>query len=575
MGDGKTEPGDHKADLEQVAQQVGAVDATTAVSRILNGTFFGGVRFFGKTDFENHELNHMIDLVETANPDDLESAGKALWDARDSIKDAAEELSGHIDRVDWEGESGTAFRTWGNKLVTHTHGLAEFADAAGTQITAAGTGLASVRSAMPPRDTRDNPKAPDKIPTPARVDTNHEYVQAVKVEKDRQEAINQMNRLSSFYAVSEEALAAQEPPTFEPMPSVGVPKPEQPTYTPERPGGTHENGNLATVHKSSTDGQQHVTGVISDSRPVEVTPPLKDVDDVIGDPPRDVGTDIDSVDTLPQETTRPVTGTPPSVSGQHSATSGTVPPFTGTPVPPTFGGPVGRAPGPAGATGVRAPISAQGRPSPQGSTSGGRSGRGPMGPMGRAAATGQAGGRGTGAATGRSPMGRGVSGGTPRPAGGTAAGRAGGAGSTGAGRGNGVVGGKPAKSPASGATGSRVPRGTVVGAEGTASSRTPGGKIAQRGVIGAPNSTTGNRNGTARPSAGNPDGVVGTPNGRASAGKRGGGVSGDEAAGRGPAGSPRGAKRDDRQGARHSRRSAEGETPQPESERRNEPPVTD
>ena len=68
-------------------------------------------------------------------------------------------------------------------------------------------------------------KATD-LPAEKRVAGNAEYEAAVKVEKDRQEAINQMNRLSSFYAVSEQTLAAQEPPVFAVMPAVGVPRPE-------------------------------------------------------------------------------------------------------------------------------------------------------------------------------------------------------------------------------------------------------------------------------------------------------------------------------------------------------------
>lgn len=229
MGDEKNKP-DHKADLEHVNQQVGVIDATNAVSEMLSHTFLGGgVRFFGKTDFEGHELNTMVDMVESANPEHLETAGKALWDARDAINDAAEELSGHIGRVDWDGEAGSAFRTWGGNLVTHARDLATFAEVAGTQITAAATGLASVRKSMPPRDARLAPKTVADIPAPKRVEGNHEYAAAVKAEDHRQEAINQMNRLSSFYAVSEETLAAQQPPVFEPMPGVGVPKPSEGT----------------------------------------------------------------------------------------------------------------------------------------------------------------------------------------------------------------------------------------------------------------------------------------------------------------------------------------------------------
>ncbi|MCE0446097.1 hypothetical protein LT493_18255 [Streptomyces tricolor] len=82
----------------------------------------------------------MIDLVEETDPEDLESSGKALWDARDAIKKAADDLKDHMDKVPWVGTSGDAFREWGDNLVINTHHLSDFAGAAGDQITAAAVG---------------------------------------------------------------------------------------------------------------------------------------------------------------------------------------------------------------------------------------------------------------------------------------------------------------------------------------------------------------------------------------------------------------------------------------------------
>lgn len=60
---------------------------------------------------------------------------EALWKARDAIRRAAKELKDHLKGVDWQGESGTAFRAFGTGLVAHAEKLGDFADAAGTQIT--------------------------------------------------------------------------------------------------------------------------------------------------------------------------------------------------------------------------------------------------------------------------------------------------------------------------------------------------------------------------------------------------------------------------------------------------------
>ncbi|MFD5951553.1 hypothetical protein ACFWAZ_38120 [Streptomyces collinus] len=542
MSEEQEHPVPHQAEREQAAAQVGVIDMVSGATGVAQLLPFGWKvpRVFGKTNFEGHALNAMIDMVESAKPEDLELAGTALLNAQTAIEDAAEELEGHITRVDWEGESGEAFRKWGANLVIHARKLAAFADAAGTQITAAATGLASVRSAMPPRDTREDPKAVADIPTPKQIESNAEYAAAVKAEKDRQEAINQMNRLASFYAVSEEVMAGQEPPTFEPMPDVGVPKPDPNYRTPRDAGEVQSADGLAAVRESMVAGQDTPNRGTEHPRSGDTTPPLRKVDDSSISLDGDVGTRIDSVGTLPpQETTRPLTNAPHTVTGPSSS-GGVAPPFPSGPIPPAQSGLAGRASGFGGANGNRVPISAQGR---TGASSGTVGGRGTTGPMGQATTTGQSGARGGSA----SPMGRGVSGGMPRAVGGPAGDRAGGASATGAARGNGVVGGRPASGP-QGATGSKVPRGTVVGSGGNTGSRTPAGQIGQRGVIGAPNSTPGARPGrTARPAAGNADGIVGTPKGRAPAGNNGGPTGGVAGAPHGRTGNRRNTNRRDRE----------------------------
>ncbi|GAA4948029.1 hypothetical protein GCM10023238_12900 [Streptomyces heliomycini] len=133
----------HEADLERVSQQNFLTDFTRGVeerpafdplSRLMRTAVEStpvGQALQGRTNFENHSLNAMVDLVEQTDPEDLESSGKALWSARDAIKDAAKELDGHIERVHWVGESGEAFRTWGRSLVTDTYALSDFAGGGG------------------------------------------------------------------------------------------------------------------------------------------------------------------------------------------------------------------------------------------------------------------------------------------------------------------------------------------------------------------------------------------------------------------------------------------------------------
>ncbi|WP_222315969.1 WXG100 family type VII secretion target [Streptomyces cavourensis] len=464
-----------KQDEGRVKTQLVVTDATELGKKVLNLFAPGGVSTGGRTSFEGHDLNAIIDLVENSNPADLENAGEALWKARDAIRSAAKELGDHIDGVDWQGESGEAFRKWGKGLANHATKLSDFADAAGTQITVAGTGLASVRNSMPPRDRRMIQTDVDDILFPARTETNPVYAEAMAVEKNRQEAINQINRLASYYAVSEEVLAAQEPPRFDQRLGIDMPRPEGASSNPApsrlSSTGSEELSSSGTAPSAPARASGAEGGAVpSTNRPVP--------DHVLGSAPvldKSTSTEINSVmtPTAPQALTStspspPVTNTPGPVNAPTP------------PVPTSFGNPVqpgpSRATGPVGGTprAVNQVGANLGKPS---STGAGPTASGGTGtPVGRPSpmasgpsATGRFGGGAQPPMAGQS----GVVGGRPTAAhGGTAA-----PGSSRAGYGNGIVGGTPqrAVSGTSGTGGTRgVPRGTVIGAPGANGSTSRG-----------------------------------------------------------------------------------------------------
>ncbi|MGW0603608.1 hypothetical protein [Streptomyces sp. NPDC002640] len=464
-------------ELEQVQQNADVINIVNAIEQAFDGFLpGGGTRFLGRTSFEGHRLNDMIDMVEPTKPEQVEEVGTSLLKAGEAITAAAQLLGGDIDAVDWEGDSGDAFRTWSKNLVSKAEALATYSKAVGEQITLAGSGLASVRKSMPPRDTRDDPKSVSDIPPAKRVESNEEYAAALKAEQDRQEAINQMIRLSSFYAVSEESLAAQEPPTFEPMPNVDVPPPTNAGgYRDDPTGGGYAGpGNSPTIAPRTTQTEVDAVAGRVDGTAVGTAPAVL--------PGSNGSMQIDSVATAPppQETTRPVTAAPSPTTG---------PAATGTPVPPVMTNIGGR---PAGGTtgGVNArqiPVTAQGQV-PRGTTSGtspvGQAGgRGPMGPMGptgqQVSATGRTGA--TGAAGARSPMG--PMGPTGQP---TTTGRAAGAGARGV---TGPMGptGQPTASgrTGTGARGSVGPMGSM-GQGQAASGRQAGGRGAGPVIGGMP-----------------------------------------------------------------------------------------
>ncbi|WSQ12176.1 hypothetical protein OG604_32900 [Streptomyces sp. NBC_01231] len=515
----------HAQDVQRVSAENTFTDLTRTGEHLSQGGLFtrmvNGVvimiaeanphkgQVWEKTDFDqqNLTLNQMLDLVEGTDPEDLETSGKALWDARDAITEAADELDGRIDKLPWTGGSGDAFRKWGKSLVTSTRALSTFAGSAGDQITAAGMGLASVRGSMPSRDTRPDQRKPEHFTEAEKVANKDEYNAAVRVEKDRQEAINQMNRLASYYVVSEGQLKDATPPTFKAMPDVGVPKPHVYQVV-----GPSENSGPASVGSHHSTVEQATRVGSHDTSDTRV--PSKDVTGRVAHPDIPVGTNIDSVGTLPPSTTPPVTGHTPPALGTPGPGSGQPNLFEGGLGTPLTNRTQSRNLG--GSGGLRTPSSTQGRTGTSGlnNPSPGRSGgQGSTNQMGRATSTGQSAAKGLASGAKSSPMGgRGISGGTPR-SGSTATPRTASGPATGAGRSNGVVGGRPAAGDASAKGGSRIPRGTVVGGEGAANSRSVSGRPGQRGIFGTPEPTTrpGAGANNSRAGAGASEAVTGRP----------------------------------------------------------------
>ncbi|MEU6406880.1 hypothetical protein [Streptomyces sp. NPDC046985] len=535
---------DHKADLDRVSAQNGYTDLTRTAdhlpegggpfSRLVNGalravadqnphaaavrrsTDFGGTRL---------GLNQLLDLVEQTDPGDVESSGKALWDARNAIKAAAEELSGHIDRVHWVGESGDAFREWGASLVGKAHQLSDFAGGAGDQLSAAAVGLSSVRGAMPPRDTQTNRKRPHEFSAAEKTADKDGYAAAVRVEKDRQEAINQMNRLASYYAVSNEQLAAErsKAPRFDAMPDVGVPRPVQgkrdasqgpPEHgTSRADGGTAATGRHASIAPPPHAGaHDRVDGLVYAPHDSGHTAPHGSGHTAPHVVPADspVGTAVDSVGTLP---TSPTTATHTHVP--PTPVSGPADTFESGPMGPFANGAPGGGSGAAGR--FRTPGFGPGRtglsdPSEPGQ--GRTSFRGPVNQVGRSTSIGRS--LSNESTPSSSFAEREVTGGASRP-GGAAAPRGAARPTTGAGRSDGVVGGRPtAAGKQSARTGSRLPRGTVVGAE-EAESRPASGRPATRGVLGTPQSPQRPGGAASQRGVEEADGVTGRPTARTSA----------------------------------------------------------
>ncbi|NWF28835.1 hypothetical protein HW130_21660 [Streptomyces sp. PKU-EA00015] len=504
---------EQQADDASIQGKYAGIDFLARASDLVD--IFGpgmGYVALGETAFDGEALNHLIDLVQSANPADLEHAGEALEKATVAINSAAKDLNEFVKNTEWEGEGATAFQAYGSSVVGYAWGVAKVANAVGAQMKVASTGLASVRNAMPPRDNRAlaDQKRPEQFKAEEKRQDNPEYQKALQVEKDRQEAINQMNRLGSYYVVSQSTLASQkmpEPPTAY---KAAVPKPSGWKDPGADSGSTEPRGKLSqSVTERTGAGERGDSETVSRTGTLGTAQPVPD----------STSMEIDTVKTLPPTATppSPTTGTPPT-------TQAPVPPMTENFAPPLSRtsprfGPAGE-PRRTGPSGTRQPLERFGK---AGDPTTGRT-AGPAGknavPPGRAPAqaTGRANPTGRPPVVGTPPstMRQGIGGtkgqppvvGRPTGTGQPISGRNTGPAGTRGGRGDGIVGGKPQRATG-GTTGSRLPRGTVVGGENPAAGRSSAARPSQTGVVGAGTGDKTNRPvGRGTPSA---NGVVGTP----------------------------------------------------------------
>ncbi|MGA5871658.1 hypothetical protein [Streptomyces cinereoruber] len=537
--------------------------AFTNFAEFVNDVFPSGAQdrsVFGKSSFEGQRLNAMLDLLDSATPSDLEQAGEALEKATTALNEAAKDLNVFVHSVDWKGAAATEFQRYGSEVVSYAWGIGKVANAVGAQMKVASTGLASVRNARPPRDNRLVQKKPEDFTLPERTQDNKDYQKALQVEKDRQEAINQMHRLASFYAVSKNILSSQELPKPPKSYRAAVPMPRSIDEGVNAPGASRD-GSLSSGGSLSREAPGHIsagedrttqtaprTGHLLDgSEPIkEEQPGTKVRIDSVATPPAPTITTTAPTPTAPTNTPNPTgptmappiaLGTSPRPGGPRITGNPGVPPTTGRTAVGRSGGPgtspaVGRASGP---TGGSQALGRSGGPgtSPAVGRSGGPTGSSPAvgrsaGPMGGSQAVGRSGGPTNSSVMGRpsGPTGSPAAGRSGGPVGRAAgpqafgqssqAGRAGGPGQSATGRGavggrsTPIVGGTPQRTSAGG-PGSRIPRGTVVGGDAPAAGRTAAARPSQAGVVGA---NTGQ--GTARPTGrGTPstNGVVGSPRG--------------------------------------------------------------
>ncbi|MFD5509572.1 WXG100 family type VII secretion target [Streptomyces sp. NPDC127051] len=260
------------------------------------------------------------------DPTAVKDRADRLQKASEDIAKIAEKLKNH--RVTgWEGEAATAFQEWVGRAGNATLRLSEYSATGAKWMGDTVQKMIEARD-MPAYDTKaaENLEAARK----AHNDPDAQQIatqERTKLDADHRESIRLMNNLAQSYELSYGEINKAEIPTFPPPPERFVPRARDDSEDMAR-GGSSGSGTYATSGPSGPGGSrtENEPGWVPGRQPnADSTPPQTTVPTHLpGVPDRDVDVDLDHVGTLPPLTT-------------------TLPPTTGTPVPNL---PVGPGPGP-------------------------------------------------------------------------------------------------------------------------------------------------------------------------------------------------------------------------------------
>ncbi|MFJ4774788.1 hypothetical protein [Streptomyces sp. NPDC088762] len=412
------------------------------------------------TNFDGYSHQKLREMIASLDPAAVKERADQLAKASDDIKKIGEALKKH-QVTGWEGEAATAFQEWVGRAGNATLRLSDYS-AAGSKWMGDAVQVMTEAQKMPAYDTgaAKNLEAAKKAHNDPDAPAVSKEAEA-KLDADHREAVRLMNNLAQKYEQSSSEMNKAEIPTFPPPPKEFVPDGYGGgSEDMARPGGVaaSSGGSSYVASAGPGAGQTNEPGWVPGHQPQpdSTVPRTTGPAPLPGIPDPNVSVDLDHVTTLPPTTT--------------------LPPPTGTPVPQVPVTPGGPSP--------LLPIPPVTLPPTSGPKVPG------LGPGGQGPLQGLGGAKGLG---------------KPGPFAGLPP------------QDNGILGGRQV--PTSGPSRS-IPRGTVIGTEGTQTGRAMGGTQAGRGMGGMGGGMGGSAHG----------GVAGSPVGRRLASEPGGIVGGRQSA---------------------------------------------
>ncbi|MFI2350144.1 hypothetical protein ACH492_24445 [Streptomyces sp. NPDC019443] len=105
-----------------------------------------------ETDFESKTHNELLDMLEGTNAESAAQLAKKLSKAASMITQVGEGMKTHMTRVVWEGEGGQAFKDWGHKAAMATMELGKYSEGASMVLEQVATAIAQAKAAVPKKD---------------------------------------------------------------------------------------------------------------------------------------------------------------------------------------------------------------------------------------------------------------------------------------------------------------------------------------------------------------------------------------------------------------------------------------
>ncbi|MFD9686843.1 WXG100 family type VII secretion target [Kitasatospora sp. NPDC059088] len=238
----------------------------------------------GPTEFSNIDHAVLKGMVDGGKPADVLKRANQLQDAGRVLTDLSQALQGHLGNVSWEGPAAEGFKTWVGNLYKSAAIIAQHSTTAGNAMVQAGEALSTAQSAVPkPPQTEIDLLAKAKAQTlymPSNVDLNGKSVDdfmfslnpnwvskdraaqaAATIEKEKQEAILQMEKLAQAYTAATTTLNGIDDNVVLPgTPATGKDKGSASEYGGNGSSGSSYGGSVRSPRSGSYGGSYSPSG---------------------------------------------------------------------------------------------------------------------------------------------------------------------------------------------------------------------------------------------------------------------------------------------------------------------------